>query len=82
MRSTAQREMLKVLVVMMDKHPSLNQASFAERQGLLAVVLVLTAVAGLVLLWRADWNGHVTREIGAEMSIQDAQRVQTILRAF
>lgn len=67
---------------MMGKHPYLNQSAVAERQGLLAVVLVLTAVAGLVLLWRVDWNGHVTREIGAEMSIEDAERVQTILRAF
>lgn len=67
---------------MVDKSPYLNQPTVAERQGLLAVVLVLTAVAGLVLLWRVDWNGHVTREIGSEMSSQNAERVQTILRAF
>lgn len=67
---------------MVDKTPYLNQPTAAERQGFLAVVLVLTAVAGLILLWRADWAGYVTREIGSEMSSQNADRVQTLLRAF
>lgn len=67
---------------MVDKSPYLNQPAAAERQGLLAVVLVLTAVAGLVLLCRVDWDVHVTREIGSEMSTRNADRVQTLLRAF
>jgi len=67
---------------MVDKSRYLNLPTVAERQAWLAVVLVLTAVAGLVLLWRADWDSQVTREIGSEMSTRNAERVQTILRAF
>jgi len=64
------------------KETYLDDAAAGERQALLAVVLVVTAVAGLVLLWPADWEGRVTGEIGSGVSEEDAARVQTLMRAF
>lgn len=59
-----------------------HDATAADRQAVLAVVLVLTAVAGLVLLWPSDRGNSVSRQTGVELTDQDTARVQTLLRAF
>lgn len=59
-----------------------NETAAIDRQGVLAAVLVAIAVAGLMLLWSGDRQGKLSQQIGSELSRQDAQRVQTLLRAF
>jgi hypothetical protein len=65
------------------KDAFLNDATSADRPAVVAAALVLTAVAGLLLLWGTDREERLSRQIGAEMSdARDVVRVQTLLRAF
>lgn len=59
-----------------------NDATATDRPAVLAVALVLSAVAGLALLWSSDKDELLSSHIAAEMSDSDAARVQTLLRAF
>lgn len=67
---------------MFSKASFATEATTIDRQGVLAAVLVAIAVAGLMLLWPIDREGKLSQQIGSELSRQDAQRVQTLLRAF
>ncbi|CFX25479.1 protein of unknown function [Candidatus Filomicrobium marinum] len=67
---------------MFSKASFANETATIDRQGVLAAVLVAIAVAGLMLLWPIDREARLSQQIGSELSRQDAQRVQTLMRAF
>lgn len=67
---------------MFSKASFANETATIDRQGVLAAVLVAIAVAGLMLLWPIDREARLSQQIASELSRQDAQRVQTLMRAF
>lgn len=66
---------------MMNSKGFLRAVNATDRQALLAVVLVLTAVAGLALLW-PPYDRRVLEQMSAETPVLDSDRVRTLLRAF